>query len=310
MIALSSTDEMLAAMSHAKHIALTAYTLPSGRVLDGLIRAAERGADVRVRLEGFIYHDDGTVRKSNNAAARRLIDGGVAADFYHKDKNDGQGMLHMKSAIVDDQVFLDDRNWPDDGRDTVVRDTFRGDVELVRGAQDGKTPRGKGLFAVGKRDALYVESRVLENAKAGDNIIVETESFGYSYPYFKLERDATAGAHVRVLVNAHDLAGNAGERAAIERVIHAGAEVRVCDDDEKFAVVNGSRGFVGSANLSGVFKGPDQIDWGLRTGSYDVLAHVSSVFDQRWKSARAFASVDASTAATSSAKTSATFAAV
>jgi phosphatidylserine/phosphatidylglycerophosphate/cardiolipin synthase-like enzyme len=310
MIALSSTDEMLTAMSHAKHIALTAYTLPTGRVLDGLINAAKQGADVHVRLEGLIYHDNGTVANANHEAAAQLNDAGAKADFYHSDPADGKAMLHMKSAIVDNEVFLDDRNWPDDGRDTILRDTFPADIALVRGAQDGQTPWGNGLFAVGKRDALYVESRVLENAKAGDDVIVETESFGASYPYSKLEQDAVAGAHVRVLVNARDLKGSAKEAKSIERLMKNGAEVRLCDDDEKFAVVNGSRGYVGSANLSAVYKGPDQIDWGLRTDDRDILAHVSCVFDQRWKSARAFASVDASTAATSRPKTSATFAAV
>ncbi len=311
MITLSSTGGLLAAMNHAKRIAFTAYTLRSGPVLDGLVRAATRGADVRVRLEGYIYHDNGNaVANANQAALDALSAAGAKTDLYHRTKNDGQGMLHLKSAIVDDEVFLDDRNWPGDDRDTILRDTFPADVALVRGAQDGKTPWGNGLFAVGKKDALYIESRLLEKAKRGDDIRLQSESFGYCHAFSVLDDDAKVGAHVRVLVNARDLLGNLHERAAIERFIQDGGEVRICTDDEKFALVNGSRGYVGSANLSASLPGPDQIDWGMRTDNRDVLAHLSEVFDQRWNSSRAFASVDASTTARSSDKTSATFAAV
>lgn len=310
MITRSSTDELLAAMRHAKQIALTAYTLPEGRVLDGLIDAAKRGADVSVRLEGFIYHDNGSVAERNAAVLEKLRRGSVKAELYHKTQCDGQGMLHMKSAIVDNEVYLDDRNWPDDGRDTIVRDTFPADVNLVRGALDGKKQWGNGTFATTKTGALYLEARLLENVKPGDRIIAETESFGYCHAAKILDADAKAGAHVRLLVNARDLSGNVRERAAIARLISDGGEVRVCSDDEKFVVINGERGCIGSANLSASFPRADQIDWGARTDNRDILAHLNAAFDQRWNNSRAFASVDASTAATSSERTSATFAAV
>jgi hypothetical protein len=303
MIGLSSTDGLLSAMRNAKSIAFTAYTLPQGRVLDGLIAAAERGVKVRVRLEGWIYKGD----QDNLAVIKRLSSVGADAQLEHTQQKDGRRLLHMKSAIVDDALFLDDRNWPDDDRDTIVRDDFRQDIAAVRAADETIVKKEGSIFSVYKRDSLFNEAKLLWAARRGDNVIVETEAFGNgNVAYRALAAASRAGAHVRVLVSARDLENNSSERRAIAKLAGPNIEFRACDGDEKFAIVNGGRGWVGSSNLSGAFDHPDQIDWGLRTDDAQILAHASYAFDQRWKSSRALASVSESTSSMERPKISAT----
>lgn len=312
MIRLSSTQELLAAMHSARDIALTAYTMPKGPVLDGLVSAAERGASVRVRLEGWVYKDraadgsPGPVLQANLAAIKALRDAGADAQLEHPIQSDGERVLHMKSAIVDDAVYLDDRNWPDDGQDTIVRDDFGDDVAAVKNAAAIPGPEPSAFLNVYKRPSLLTEARLLWDARRGDDVIVETESFGYGdSAYTALGCAAKRGAHIRVLVSQRDLQGNLSEERAIAKLAGPNIEFRSCDGDEKFSVLNGKRGWVGSSNLSGAFSNPDQIDWGLRTNNPEVLAHVGAAFDQRWKSARALAFVSDSTTSGETPSTSA-----
>lgn len=272
MITLSSTAQLLAAISRARDVSLTAYTLPDGRVLSALEAAARSGAHVRVRLEGAIYKDDGTIGGENAAAIAGLRKAGADAQLVHSGDGARDPVLHAKVARVDGALYLDDRNWPDDGSDTIVRDD---------------PPRGDVAFT--KRVALRSEANLLrEGQRGGDDVIVESESFGRgNRVYSALERAARGGAHVRVLVNARDLQNNARELAAIRNLEADGASVRVCDADEKLAVVNGTQGWIGSANATAAFSFPDQRDWGARTDTPQVLAHLRRVFEARWATSNA-----------------------
>jgi phosphatidylserine/phosphatidylglycerophosphate/cardiolipin synthase-like enzyme len=300
-------------MQSAHNIALTAYTMPQGAVLDGLVSAAERGARVRVRLEGWIYKDakpdgsPGPIAQANLATVKALTDAGADAKLEHPDKNDGQRVLHMKSAVVDDAVFLDDRNWPNDGQDTILRDDFTDDIATVKGAEALPGSPASKFLNVHKRDSLFTEAKLLWEGRKGDDIIVETESFGSGdSAYTALGCAAQRGAHIRVLVSARDLQNNASELRAIAALAGPNIEFRACDGDEKFAVLDGKHGWVGSSNLSGTYSKPDQIDWGLRTNNPEVLAHVSAAFDQRWNNARALAFVSDATSSGEMPSTSAT----
>jgi phosphatidylserine/phosphatidylglycerophosphate/cardiolipin synthase-like enzyme len=290
MMTLSSTSELLAALHGARDISLIAYTLPAGRVLDGLTAAAKAGAHVRVRLEGYIYKDDGSVGAANAAAIAQLRAAGADAELLHPDKNAADAMLHCKAALVDDQLFLDDRNWPDDDGDTIVRDTFASDATIVRDAVGGKEDRPTPFFSVTKRESLASEGRLLHEAHAGDDVIVESESFGVdNRVYSAIEDAARAGAHVRLLVSARDLRGNANEKGALAKLAADGVGVRVCDADEKFAVVRGARGWLGSANATVAFDHPDQLDWGARTDAPAIVSHLRDAFEQRWATASSIA---------------------
>ena len=302
MVRLSSTEELLGAMKAAHEISMTAYVLPEGRVLDGLLDAAERGARVHLRLEGKT-HDPVA---ANKHVVDELSAAGADARLVHLKNGDGR-MLHMKSAIVDDVVYLDDRNWPDDGQDTIVRDAYASDVNAVAKAAEIPGIPGTGVFAVHKDEALRDEARLLYEADEGDDVIVESESFGFWNPaYSALKRAAMNGAHVRLLVAQRDLRENTMEARALSELARFNVDVRTCDSDEKFAVVNGRHGWIGSSNLSAVSKNVNQMDWGMRTNDETILRHVRTAFDQRWNSARAFSSVAASTEAASIPSTSAT----
>jgi len=288
MIRLSSTNELVSALAHARDVSLIAYTLPSGRVLDGLAQAARGGAHVRVRLEGYIYKDDGNVGADNRAAIATLREAGADAALVHTDALASDAMLHLKAATVDETLFLDDRNWPDDGEDTIVRDDFAQDATMVEDAVLGKEDAANAFFSVTKRASLASEARLLDEARNGDDVIVESESFGASNRvYTSLDRAACRGAHVRLVVNARDLAGNANERGALARLAQDGVAVRVTDAAEKFAVVRDSRGWIGSTNATVAFNHPDQLDWGERTDAPELLAHLQQTFDRRWAQANA-----------------------
>lgn len=283
MISLSSTAEVVAALQRAREVSLTAYTLPKGAVLDALTSAARRGAHVRVRLEGYIYKDDGTVGAANADALTQLKAAGADAQMVHPTADSPDPMLHLKGAVIDRTVFLDDRNWPGDGGDTIVRDDFALDSGMVRDAASGVEDRSTSFFSVRKRDALASEARLIDEARPGDDVIAESESFGEgNRVYTALDAAAKRGAHVRVLVADRELQGSDNERAAIDRLTKDGAQVRVCSADEKFAVVRNARGWLGSANATAAFDHPDQLDWGLRTDDNAILTHVREAFELRW----------------------------
>lgn len=287
MLTLSSTAELLARLEGARDVVLTAYTLPAGRVLDGLTAAAQAGAQVRVRLEGYIYKDDGSVTAANTAAIAKLRAAGADAQLVHQQQDAPDAMLHCKVALVDGTLFLDDRNWPDDGADTIVRDDFSRDAQIVRDAvadaEDAPTP----FFVVAKREVLASEARLLHEARGGDDVIVESESFGANNRvYSAIDALGCEGAHVRLLVSARDMRGNANEQGALKKLAGDGVDVRVVDADEKLAVVNGTRGWIGSANATVAFDHPDQLDWGARTDAPSILAHLRQTFDERWQSAQ------------------------
>ena len=287
MLTLSSTNDLLSSLAGAHEIALTAYTLPAGRVLDGLAAAAQAGARVRVRLEGYIYKDDGSVTAANAAAIAKLRAAGADAQLVHPQQNASGAMLHCKAALVDGALFLDDRNWPDDGADTIVRDDFPRDEQIVLDAVAGKEDAPTPFFAVAKREALASEARLLHEAHAGNNVIVESESFGANNRvYSAIDSLGRRGAHVRLLVSARDMRGNENEQGALKKLAADGVGVRVVDADEKLAVVDGARGWIGSANATVAFDHPDQLDWGARTDAPSILAHLRQKFDERWQGAR------------------------
>jgi hypothetical protein len=287
MVTLSSTGEVLAALQRARDVAITAYTLPPGRILDALAAAAGRGARVRVRLEGYIYKDDGSLSEQNSAAVGRLRAAGADARLVHQGAADGEPMLHLKSAIVDGTAFLDDRNWPDDGGDTIVRDDAAPDVALLRDAVEGREDSGSRAFSVEKRRSLALEARLIDGAGAGDEIAVESESFGAGNAvYAALDRAAQREAHVRVLVSAREAGATADERTAIAALERHGVQVRACDGDEKFALVNGTRGWIGSSNATTAFEHPDQLDWGARSDDPALLRHLAGAFASRWSAAQ------------------------
>ena len=262
MITLSGTAELVAAIGRARSVELQAYVLRPGRVLDALAAAAGHGARVTVRLECAPYADpSGDLAAQNARVVKTLSREGADARLVDCD---GTAPAHLKSARVDGTIFLDDRNWPDDGRDTIVR--------VAGGAS----------YATHKDDALRREARTIYRAAdRGDAVDVETESFGFGRIYAALKY-AAQHSKVRLLVSQRDV--TARSRPALERLRAAGVDVRAGPDDEKMAV-SGSEVWLGSANASaGV---PEQSDWGMRIFEPPVVGAMRARFERNWEGAAA-----------------------
>lgn len=285
MISLSSMPAVLASLRSAHSVLLTAYTLRPGRVLTALEDAAQRGSHVVVRLEGRPYGDSNGELTSDNlravSALRRL-----GADAALVDTNEQTGPpLHMKAAVCDGVAYLDDRNWPDGGADTIVRDDFAADANAIEAAALKQPAEPTRWFWTNKAQALAGERRLLAGAAHASRVDVESESFGAgSGTYGALKRLAQAGVPCRLIVARRDL--NETSLRALHALAAAGVAVRVSDSDEKMALVDGTRAWTGSANATSPFEDGDQIDWGLRTDKPDVVKHLQRNFDRTWKAAR------------------------
>lgn len=258
MIALSSTGEVLAAMTRARAVAVEAYTL-HGAVLRATADAARRGARVTVRLAA--PPRDGRLAGENARVAAELRRAGAAVAL--------QQDLHAKEIRLDGDLYLDGKNWN------------RGDVVLRDSDPHDATP-----VAATKRDALAAEAQLLRGARPGDAVVVESESFGCcNGVYGALRALGRAGAAPRLIVNERDLDGNDRERRAIAGLVRDGVRVRVGNDSEKLAAA-GNRAWLGSANATVAVKKWDSIDWGLRTADAKIAGTVRRRLEADWQAAR------------------------
>jgi phosphatidylserine/phosphatidylglycerophosphate/cardiolipin synthase-like enzyme len=283
VITTAGSGEAVDSVGRARSILLTAYVLREGRMLDALEAAARRGAAVTVRVEGHPYGDsDGTLTQQNASAVAELR--ALGADAAVTDADGSGPAMHMKALVCDGVAYLDDRNWPDDGQDTILRDDFSSDVRAIEDAALGRRPAPGRWFATTKAQALWSEARLLYAAGRGAHVDVESESFGVSPTvYAALKRLASRRVHCRLLVAQRDL--NAKSRQALGLLAKAGVEIRVGDFDEKMAVVDGERAWTGSANSTATYYDGNQIDWGVRTDAPDVVRTLQSHFDAHWNAA-------------------------
>lgn len=266
---------------------LTSYTLRSGPVLDELEDAARRGARVTVRLEGRPYADPaGEIAAANRRAIKALRTAGADAKLVDTNSRNGPA-LHMKAAVCDGVAYLDDRNWPGRG-DSILRDDFRADACAIESAALNRRAARAPEFWTNKRDALWAERRLLASAGNAKRVDVESESFGAgSGTYGRLKLLAQSGVPCRLIVAQRDV--NDTSKRALQSLARAGVAVRLSESDEKMALVDGSRAWLGSANSTSSFKNGDQIEWALRTDAPAVLAHYARRFERTWRGSTPFA---------------------
>ncbi len=292
MISLSSTLSLLEAMRRAHSIVLTSYILRPGAVLDALESAAERGAHVTVRLEGRPYGDnDGKLAAGNQHTVEVLS--GLGADAALMDTSDADGpLLHMKAAVCDGVAFLDDRNWPGYGTDTILRDDFHNDAAAIEAAALKRPAPPTRWFWTTKTQSLAGEARLLYGASHAKTVDVESESFGApGGAYAPLKELAQRGVHCRLIVAERDLQPKSMNLLNI--LMKAGVEVRVADFDEKMAIVDSQRAWTGSTNTTDAYYHGDQVDWGVRTDAPDVVNALQSRFDAQWNAAKPLLQGDA-----------------
>ncbi|GAC1507099.1 MAG: hypothetical protein NVS1B14_12140 [Vulcanimicrobiaceae bacterium] len=275
MITFVASADVVRAVRHAHTVTVEAYVLRPGRVFRALVEASRNGARVRIRLSAHPYADaSGALRRGNAQAVRALRRAGAQAALVPER---ARLPSHIKAALIDDRLYLDDRNWPDDGKDTIVRDDDGRDVCAVADALHGYF-RNTAPLAVQKDPALRREARTLYDAiDAGRAVAVETESFGFGRVYAALMVALHRHVPVRLLVANRDI--SARSRPALARLAAAGAHIRTSSDDEKMAVA-GSQAWIGSANASA--GRPEQLDWGLRVFDASAVERVRARFEHNW----------------------------
>ncbi|MGH7736787.1 MAG: phospholipase D-like domain-containing protein [Candidatus Tyrphobacter sp.] len=277
MLTLASRTALIRSIERARNVTLIAYVLPRGAVFEALAAAARRGARVRVRLDGRPYYDAaGGMHRRNEATVKSLRGDGVDAKLADED---GAHELHVKAAIVDAKVYLDDVNFGAEG--TIVRDTSARDAAALRAALAGRRVRESQHFSARKDGALGIEAALLRRARCG--AIVETEAAGRGNGVWNaLARLGREGLRPRLLVARRTLGEK--ERTSLERLARDGVCVRVCSSNEKFAVC-GDGVWAGSANATSAYETPNQIDWGVGTRSTHIAARLRARFDARWQRA-------------------------
>jgi hypothetical protein len=317
VIALCERSAVLTAIDRAHSVHLSAYVLPPS-VTARLTAAARRHARVELELARYPVGETPAERRclarANRAAVEAVRRAGGRAQLVSP-----RDPLHLKAALIDDRIaYLDDRNWSDDGPQTIVADDEPGDVAIVRDALARRPAAGEHLRTL-KPDSLALERSVLEGA--GDGLLeVESESFGIGPVYDALLARATEHRATRLLICDREL-GEAQQHAALtgrepvgltalDRLARDGVDVRVTSAGEKMALA-GKRAWVGSTNATRDWGSTArQLDWGMTFEDPSIVAALRTRFQAIWNSARAFASVRAMTVPTSTPSTSATTRAV
>lgn len=280
--------QVLGAIGRSRRVLLAASLLGPGKLLNALEAAARRGARVTVRIEGRPYAGSrpeaaARLAERNARSVRALREAGADASVV--DARKGQGPpLHLKGAVCDGVAYLDERNWPLTGADTIVRDTRARDIAALRAALLQRHARAGEDFWTSQSRALAAETRLL-TASHHAQVDVESESFGYGDTYAALKRLASEGVHCRLLVDERALTARA--RAALEHLHADGVQVRTGEFDEKMAIADASRAWLGSANAT--FGYPGQIDWGLRTDAPGLVRVLQAHFDDHWNASKALA---------------------
>jgi hypothetical protein len=276
MLTVSSRSAFLAGLAGARETALGAYALSPGSLISALEAAAARGARVSVRLAADPHAAPGlSVRNAALVDDLRLH--GVDAELAQ-----GPNLLHLKAAVADGVTFLDDRDWPEGGGDTILRSSSPEVAALVRDAIAG-TPGRSDSLATGKREALALEEATIAGAPPGSAIDCESETFGFCAVEARLAERARAGDRVRLLVNGRTLGGpGSPELRAIQRLEAAGVEVRAGPAAEKLCLTEAAA-WVGSANAT--CGAASAIDWGLVSAEAALRATVGERFAVNWSHA-------------------------
>ncbi|MDQ2663709.1 MAG: phospholipase D-like domain-containing protein [Candidatus Eremiobacteraeota bacterium] len=188
--------------------------------------------------------------------------------------------LHVKAAIVDGVVFLNDRNWAAAGAGTILRDDSHADVRALRDSIESRGTHSTRRLATDKHSALAREAAVLGSARR--SVDVCSESFGSDNPvYLTLRALAACGVRCRVAVNRVEL--NPRERRAIASLQSCGVEVRV---DEKFCVADAGHVWIGSANATSTYCNATQREWAGTTRASSIAVTVRARFSTYWAVAK------------------------
>jgi phosphatidylserine/phosphatidylglycerophosphate/cardiolipin synthase-like enzyme len=272
---------MLEALRSARHITFSAWFLRDGPVLRELEDAAGRGADVRVRLDGFLWGAKPELAAGNRRAVKALRAAGADASIVHKTASDGPD-LHLKAAVCDGRAYLDDCNWNMSG-DTVVRDTTPSHVRALEQAASWHDTARTGPLSLTKGDALDAEHRTLAYVPHCGEAVVETEDLHRSAVTSALRNLAAHHVRCRVLVSANALKRDPKTRQTALSLQKAGVDVRSTQSSEKLAVLGTKRAWIGSAQATSTYLDADEIDWSLTRTNANFVRTLHARFDSHWR---------------------------
>jgi hypothetical protein len=273
-ISISSSAEVLARIGAARDVGFGAYILPPGPMRDALAAAAGRGAHVSVTLQSDPFCDArGALARTNAAGAAALRTAGAQVTLLPS----AQVAFHLKAAVCDGVAYLDDRNWPARGGDTVVADDDPHDVALVRATLAGRAGADDAL-ATRKDTALAREAALIDEAR-GAPVVLVTESFGGGPISAALRRHAARGAPTTLVVDRRRL--SPPQRHLLAGLERDGVRVKTSAADEKLLLA-GDAVWLGSANASCAYgERGDQTEWGIVSRDPALVARVRETV-ARW----------------------------
>ncbi|MGH7684438.1 MAG: hypothetical protein ACREMT_08840, partial [Vulcanimicrobiaceae bacterium] len=178
-VSLASIADLADSIRRAHSVELDAYVLRNPLIVYSLESAARAGAHVTVRLG-----DPGRApeRDANLTAMRELAAAG--ADVVAQ-PGFGPHASHAKIAVIDNAVYLDDRNFTGDESETIV---------LERPKIADRT------YEQTKSAALAGEATMIRES-SGHDVILATESLGPGPVVDALCERARRGDDVRVMYN-------------------------------------------------------------------------------------------------------------
>ena len=202
MVRLSSTAELVQALSTAHDVTVLSYTLrPGPRARSpGVGRAPRRARTSPPRRSAVQRRARARSRDRTGASSRSSRAAAPTRAWPTWIPPPARQPVHAKALVADGRLFLDNRNFG--SGDFILKDDRQADVASVLDAFAGNAHDDPhAAFAIEKGDALEREADLLRTARAGADVIVESETFGYGAVYSALDALGKAGAAPRLLVS-------------------------------------------------------------------------------------------------------------
>jgi cardiolipin synthase A/B len=282
IVGIRARDVLCRAIDGAhRSICAEVYSIDDPAVVEHLNRAARRGVDVRITLEGDVHRFRAPgVREPTDDRLCAQFDAGVRVTISRSP----HALVHAKAVVVDDSTALfSTANFTRSGfaadGDVLVVDRVGSDVSAVRAKIDAA--------AIGARATTPTRSSLEALFASKTDLRIASEDLSDPRVVDFLEKRAHLGRHDRVLIGS---AASVCARRELRALCAAGVDVRAPAHGymhEKL-VDAGDQVYIGSANLTydgisraneaGIIASPSEFDDGLRA--------VRDQFDAMWRSAQ------------------------
>jgi phosphatidylserine/phosphatidylglycerophosphate/cardiolipin synthase-like enzyme len=261
-------------------IDLYVYLLPSEQALSALSTAHDRGVAIRVILDRDPFGGGG----SNQDAYDRLSAAGIDVHW----SSDQFAFSHIKTFVVDQRVALImtlNLSWSALTRNrefavvTTVPDDVAEIARLFQADWSGSPYQPRGDLVTSPDNSRAVLGDLIDSAEASLEVYAEVVRDGDMRG--RLVEAARRGVHVRILVPANPTADALSIYRDLEK---SGVEVRLLADaysHAKAIVVDGSRAFVGSQNLTQGSLDRNR-ELGIVLTDRPNLDRLRSVFESDW----------------------------